>query len=184
MVSKGIFEGGLDDPGKGEHEYDEEAKDADWGESLDIGEVDNVQNGDVSIGLEEDVREDNDEEGGWDFKDLDLPPDAETPRTDMKANSSVFVTPTPGAPVSQIWVQKSSLAAEHAAAGYFDTAMRLLSCQLGIRNFVPLRPLFVDLYLGSHSCLRAFNSAPVISLAIERGTESAIPTHTTLQLSS
>ncbi|KAE8711724.1 Coatomer subunit alpha-2 [Hibiscus syriacus] len=69
--------------------------------------------------------------------------------------------PTPGMPVSQIWTQKSSLAADHATAGNFDTAMRLLSRQLGIRNFAPLKSMFLDLHTGSHSYLRAFSSAPV-----------------------
>ncbi|CAN4093930.1 unnamed protein product [Withania somnifera] len=177
MVTKGIFEGGLDPTVRGGHEEYEEAADADWGESLDIGEVENLQNGDISMVLEgEEGKEENDEEGGWDLEDLDLPPDTETPKTASNARSSVFVTPTPGMPVSQIWVQKSSLAAEHAAAGNFDTAMRLLSRQLGIKNFTPLKQLFADLHLGSHTHLRAFSSAPVISLAIERGwSESASP---------
>lgn len=79
-------------------------------------------------------------------------------------------------PVSQIWTQRSSLAAEHAAAGNFDTAMRLLSRQLGIKNFAPLRPMFLDLHSGSHSFLRAFSNSPVLSLAIERGwSESSSP---------
>ncbi|KAK6131252.1 hypothetical protein DH2020_035009 [Rehmannia glutinosa] len=170
MVSKGIFEGGLDDTGRGAEEDYEEAADADWGEALDIGEVDNIQNGDISMVLDEvDVHEENDEEGGWDLEDLDLPPDAETPTTASNARSSVFAAPTPGMPVSQIWVQRSSLAAEHAAAGNFDTAMRLLSRQLGIKNFSPLKSQFIDLHLGSHTYLHAFTSAPVISVAVERG---------------
>ncbi|KAJ1404731.1 WD40/YVTN repeat-like-containing domain superfamily [Sesbania bispinosa] len=70
--------------------------------------------------------------------------------------------------------KRSSLAADHAAAGNFDTAMRLLNRQLGIRNFAPLKSMFLDLHTGSHSYLRAFSSAPVISLAVERGwTESS-----------
>ncbi|GER26569.1 coatomer [Striga asiatica] len=61
-------------------------------------------------------------------------------------------------PVSQIWVQHSS--------------MRLLSRQLGITNFAPLKSQFVDLYSGSHTYLRAFS----LSLAIERGwSKSASP---------
>ncbi|KAK4351922.1 hypothetical protein RND71_027440 [Anisodus tanguticus] len=177
MVTKGIFEGGLDAKARGGPEEYEEAADADWGESLDIGEVENLQNGDISMVLEdEEGKEENDEEGGWDLEDLDLPPDTDTPKTVSNARSSVFVTPTPGMPVSQIWVQKSSLAAEHAAAGNFDTSMRLLSRQLGIKNFAPLKQLFADLHMGSHTHLRAFSSAPVISLAIERGwSESASP---------
>nr|XP_004238316.1 coatomer subunit alpha-1 [Solanum lycopersicum] len=177
MVTKGIFEGGLDSTVRGGHEEYEEAADADWGESLDIGEVENLQNGDISMVLDdEEGKEENDEEGGWDLEDLDLPPDTDTPKTASNARSSVFVTPNPGMPVSQIWVQKSSLAAEHAAAGNFDTAMRLLSRQLGIKNFSPLKQLFADLHMGSHTYLRAFSSAPVISLAIERGwSETASP---------
>ncbi|KAK4390745.1 Coatomer subunit alpha-1 [Sesamum angolense] len=178
MVSKGIFEGGLDDTGRGvDEDYEEEAADADWGEGLDIVEVANLQNGDVSLVLDDEaVHEENDEEGGWDLEDLDLPPDAETPKTAPNARSSVFVTPTPGMPVSQIWVQKSSLAAEHAAAGDFDTAMRLLSRQLGVKNFSPLKLQFIDIHMGSHTYLRAFTSAPVISIAVERGwNDSATP---------
>ncbi|CAA2953106.1 coatomer subunit alpha-1-like [Olea europaea subsp. europaea] len=174
MISKGIFEGSLDETVRDAHEDYEEAAVADWGEALDIGEVENLQNGDISMVLEEENMEEENEEGGWDLEDLDLPP--ETPKTAATARSSVFVTPTPGMPVSQIWVQKSSLAAEHAAAGNFDTAMRLLSRQLGIRNFSPLKSLFHDIHMGSHTYLRAFSSAPVISVAVERGwSESASP---------
>ncbi|CAH1434966.1 unnamed protein product [Lactuca virosa] len=73
-------------------------------------------------------------------------------------------------------VQKSSLAAEHAAAGNFDTAMRLLSRQLGIKNFTLLKSLFLGLHMGIHAFLRAFSSDPLISLAIECGwSESASP---------
>ncbi|CAI9757967.1 unnamed protein product [Fraxinus pennsylvanica] len=174
MISKGIFEGGLDETVKDAHEDYQEAADADWGEALDIGEVENLQNGDISMVLEEENAEEENEEGGWDLEDLDLPP--ETPKTAATARSSVLIPPTPGMPVSQIWVQKSSLAAEHAAAGNFDTAMRLLSRQLGIRNFSPLKSLFQDIHMGSHTYLRAFSSAPVISVAVERGwSESASP---------
>ncbi|GAA0139505.1 vesicle coat protein [Lithospermum erythrorhizon] len=173
MVSKGIFQGGFDNAHRGAHEDYEEAADADWGEALDIGEMDNLQNGDISLALEDEVREEENEEGGWDLEDLDLPHETDTPKTATNMHS-VFVAPTPGMPVSQIWVQKSSLAAEHAAPGNFDTAMRLLSGQLGIKNFSPLKSLFIDLHMGSHSYLGAFSSVPVISIAIERGwTESA-----------
>lgn len=175
MVSKGIFEGGLDEGGKGADEDYEEAADADWGEALDIGEVDDMKNGDIGMVVEEeDLHEENDEEGGWDLEDLDLPPD--TPKTATNARSSVFAAPSPGMPVSQIWVQRSSLAAEHAAAGNFDTAMRLLHRQLGIRNFSPLRSQFIDLHMGSHTYLPGCTSAPVVSVAVERGwSESASP---------
>ncbi|KAK6245497.1 WD40 repeat - like 10 [Theobroma cacao] len=174
-VMRGVFEGGLDNVGRNAQEEDEEAADADWVEDLDIVDVENMPNGDVSMALVEEAHEENDE-GGWDLEDLELPPEMGTPKTAGNAHSSVFVAPTPGMPVSQIWIQKSSLAAEHAAAGNFDTAMRLLSRQLGIRNFAPLKQLFLDLQVGSHSYLPTFSSAPVTLVAVERGwTESASP---------
>lgn len=174
-VMKGIFEGGLDNVGKGANEEYDDAVDADWGEDLDIVDVENIQNGDISMVLDDEEAPEENEEGGWDLEDLELPPDVETPKA-ATARSSVFVAPTAGMPVSQIWVQKSSLAAEHAAAGNFDTAMRLLSRQLGIKNFTPLKSLFIDLHIGSHTYLCAFSSTPLITLAIERGwSESASP---------
>ncbi|KAL7598916.1 hypothetical protein Lser_V15G21773 [Lactuca serriola] len=172
-VMKGIFEGGLDNVAQEEYE---DAADADWGEGLNIADVDDTQNGDISVVVEEgeEQNEDN-EEGGWGLEDIELPVDTDTPKT-ATTRSTAFVAPPPGMPVSQIWVQKSSLAAEHVAAGNFDTAMRLLTRQLGIKNFTPLKSLFMDLHTGSHSFLRAFSSAPVVSLAIERNwSESTIP---------
>ncbi|XP_021889809.1 coatomer subunit alpha-1-like [Carica papaya] len=175
-VMKGIFEGGLDNVGRGAID-DEEAGDGDWVEELEMVNVDGLQNGDVSeILLDGEVPEEDEEEAGWDVEDLDLPPEADTPRASVTARSSVFVAPTTGMAVSQIWTQRSSLAAEHAAAGNFDTAMRLLSRQLGIRNFAPLKSMFLDLHTGSHTHLRAFSSAPILSLAVEWGwNESASP---------
>ncbi|KAF4369616.1 coatomer subunit alpha-1 [Cannabis sativa] len=176
-VMKGIFDGHLDNFGKGAGvvEEDDEAADADWGEELDMVDVDGLPNDVTAISEDGEAVGENDEEGGWDLEDLELPPEADTPKA-TNARSSVFVAPTPGMSVSQIWVQKSSLAAEHAAAGNFDTAMRLLNRQLGIKNFAPLKSMFLDLQTGSHSFLRAFSSAPVIPLAVERGwNESASP---------
>ncbi|KAK7277259.1 hypothetical protein RIF29_18410 [Crotalaria pallida] len=176
-VMKGMFDGVFDSAGAGAADEEYEAADGDWGEELDIADVDGLQNGDVNAILDDgEVAEENDEEGGWEMEDLELPPEADTPKVSVSSRSAVFVPPTPGIPVSQIWIQRSSLAADHAAAGNFDTAMRLLNRQLGIRNFAPLKSMFLDLNSGSHSYLRAFSSAPVISLAVERGwTESSSP---------
>ncbi|KAJ4774045.1 Coatomer subunit alpha [Rhynchospora pubera] len=181
-VMRGIFEGGLETVGRRGDVVDEDADaaGADWGdEDLDIVNVDSViANGDI-IGDGEDGEANGEEgdEGGWELEDLELPPEADTPKATSSARgAAMFVAPQPGMPVSQIWTQKSSLAGEHAAAGNFDTAMRLLSRQLGIKNFAPLKALFMDLHNGSHTYLRAFASAPVVQLAVEKGwTESATP---------
>ncbi|KAF2551122.1 hypothetical protein F2Q68_00038062 [Brassica cretica] len=172
-VMKGIFEGGLESAARGGAvDEDEEDVGGDWGEGLDMVDVDGMENRDIEAILAEaeGAEDENDEEGGWgELEGLDLPPELDTPKASANARSSVFVTPTQGMPVSHIWSQKSSLAAEQAAAGSFDTAMRLLNRQLGIRNFAPLKSMFIDLFSGSHSYLRAFSSSPVVPLAIERG---------------
>ncbi|KAL5713383.1 hypothetical protein ACHQM5_015468 [Ranunculus cassubicifolius] len=171
-VVKGIFDHDLDGIERQAVEEEEEGGGGEWGDELDIVD-DGLQIGDVTIKEDGEVNEENDE-SGWDLEDLELPPEADTPKN--IARSAVFTTPTPGMPVSQIWIQKSSLAGEHAAAGNFDTAMRLLSRQLAVRNFAPLKPMFLDLHNGSHSYLRAFSATPIISLAVERGwSENASP---------
>lgn len=177
-VMKGIFEGGLDSVARGAAEDEDEGGEGDWVEELDMHDVEQMGNGEIGEVLADgEVAEEDEEEGGWGLEGLDLPPEEDTPKaSSASAQSSVFVPPQPGIPVSQIWIQKSSLAAEQAAAGNFDTAMRLLNRQLGIKNFAPLKPMFLDLHAGSHSYLRAFSSAPIISLAVERGwSESASP---------
>ncbi|VFQ69399.1 unnamed protein product [Cuscuta campestris] len=177
MTSKGIFEGSLllnnRDGGGDDIEVDDDGE-GNWGETLD------VVGDDVSVVPDEEAREGEgeNEDGGWDLEDLDLPPaEADTPKnTPNSATRSAFAVPTPGMPVTQIWAHKSSLAAEHVAAGDFDTAMRLLNRQLGIRNFVPLKQSFIDLHSGSHTYSLAFSTAPVLSIALERGwSESASP---------
>ena len=59
-------------------------------------------------------------------QDLELPPEvAQAPV--HAAETAAFAVPTPGVSASQRWLQKGNLAAQHAAAGAFDSAMRLLN---------------------------------------------------------
>ncbi|XP_057533840.1 coatomer subunit alpha-2-like [Amaranthus tricolor] len=168
-VMKGMF----DDYGRNTQDEDEEIAE-EWTEALEIDEEDNgVIVADLEGSELHDI--DDDEDDGWKL-DLDLPPEFDSPKVTSNGSFSVYVAPTPGVPVSQIWTQKSSLAAECVAAGSFDTAMRLLNRQLGIKNFTPLKPLFIDLFCGSHSCVLALPSAAVITVALERGwNESSSP---------
>ncbi|CAA6669873.1 unnamed protein product [Spirodela intermedia] len=171
-VMEGIFDGDVDNARRSGHEDDEEGGVADWGDGdLDIPDIEHaIRSGDIGTGIEDaEANEEIDEGGGgWDLEDLELPPDAGVPKAALSSYDSVFFTPNPGMPVSQIWIQQSSLAGEHVAAGNFDTAMRLLGRQLGIKNFAPLKVLFMDLYIGSSSYLPSFAQTPVISLALEK----------------
>eukprot|EP00241_Pyramimonas_parkeae_P000140 CAMPEP_0114250424 /NCGR_PEP_ID=MMETSP0058-20121206/14690_1 /TAXON_ID=36894 /ORGANISM="Pyramimonas parkeae, CCMP726" /LENGTH=1223 /DNA_ID=CAMNT_0001364079 /DNA_START=173 /DNA_END=3845 /DNA_ORIENTATION=- len=112
--------------------------------------------------------DDDDEEGGWEMEDLELPPDVEG---DARAGGEVsyFVAPSVGVPIAQTWGHKSALAGQQAAAGCFDSAMRLLNRQLGIVNFKPLKPLMLDLALGSHSLLPGMPTLPPLHSAMGSG---------------
>eukprot|EP00271_Cylindrocystis_brebissonii_P015583 TRINITY_DN38517_c0_g1_i1.p1 TRINITY_DN38517_c0_g1~~TRINITY_DN38517_c0_g1_i1.p1 ORF type:complete len:1219 (-),score=248.13 TRINITY_DN38517_c0_g1_i1:158-3814(-) len=171
VVSKGIFDGAsfADLGAKGGVEEEEEA--AGWGgEDLDIGGIGEKENGEVVDGEDDGEPKGEggeEEEGGWEMEDLELPPD--TPSERKEEDSTFFVTPNPGVPVSQKWTQKSPLAAEHAAAGAFETAMQLLNRQVGIKNFAPLKSGFTDLLVASHTSLPTLASAPVVALALQRG---------------
>ncbi|CAM6027816.1 unnamed protein product [Sphagnum balticum] len=168
-VSKGFFEGAFGESGA--VDLEEEAAEGAWGEDLDLAVAENVGEDDDAVVVE---RED-DEEEGWEMEDLELP--AELAVADVvPASSGYFAVPPPGIPTSQIWVQTSSLAGEHAAAGAFDTAMRLLNRQLGIKNFEPLKSIFLELHLASHTSLPTMVSLPVLPLALLRGwSETASP---------
>eukprot|EP00250_Pteridium_aquilinum_P020114 c24708_g1_i4 orf=186-3830(-) len=168
LVSKGLFEGTFGESGAVGEEEDEIDARA-WGEEVEISDVTEVQNGDAVTLEEDEVRGGDDGEGGWEMEDLELPADVSTTESVASVTAAVFVAPSPGVPVSQSWTHRSSLAGEHVAAGAFDTAMRLLNRQLGIRNFTPLRSLFEDLHMASHTYLPAFASVPVVPLALEKG---------------
>ncbi|KAH7297052.1 hypothetical protein KP509_26G051100 [Ceratopteris richardii] len=171
LVSKGLFEGAFGDGGTVDEEEDVDAQA--WGEEVEISDaVEGPRTDDVHDF--ENARQDNDEEGGWEMEDLELPTDVGVSENSVTTTNVSFIAPSPGVPVHQVWTHRSSLAGEHVAAGAFDTAMRLLSRQLGIQNFSPLKPLFEDLHIASHAYLPAFASVPVVPLALEKGwTESS-----------
>lgn len=94
----------------------------------------------------------------WDH-DLDFgEDDLDISHGDVDANavvSSNFVAaPTVGVSPQRHWVNNSSVAADHVAAGSFETAMKLLHLQIGIINFAPLQPLFMSIYTEQMHCSR------------------------------
>ena len=89
--------------------------------------------------------------------------------------SEVFVAPTAGVPVARRWTQKSAIPGEHAAAGDFDSAMKLLNRQLGVVNFAPLRQHFIDAALATHAAMSGVTSAPSLSFPLGRNWNSDLP---------
>lgn len=145
--SKGFFDGAMAArtiaAGTAAVEDDSGAADG-WGEDADL-ELDDEEKKPSAAAVS--GGESGDEEGGWevDAEDLELPTDLGTSATGAEdGDSGYYVPPTRGQPPSQSWVTHSQLAVDHATAGSFETAFRLLHDQIGIVNFEPFRPMFMS----------------------------------------
>ena len=85
------------------HEEEDEGAEANWGEDLDIAEVEG-QNGEVVVVDDTKARGEDDDEGGWDLQYLELPPYVTMTNVAGTTHTVSFVTPSPGMPASQIWI--------------------------------------------------------------------------------
>ncbi|KAJ7835621.1 coatomer WD associated region-domain-containing protein [Mycena leptocephala] len=146
--------------------------------SLETGVEPAYVNGDATAGTssaldawakDEEIHDDLDPQGGWE-------PDADggeyqaaEPVDDVEeavAEEADLLGSTPGASEVEHWARNSPLAADHVAAGSFETAMQLLNRQLGIVNFVDLKLLFLSIYCSSHTYLTLIASLPPLQLHI------------------
>ncbi|OQR92852.1 coatomer protein complex [Thraustotheca clavata] len=91
------------------------------------------------------------------------------PFTSTPASSDYHAAPTAGTPIPTTWTRNSSIAAEHVAAGSFDTAMQLLHRQIGVVNFASLKPLFLSIYAGSSAIVPTQGNVPSLRTWIQRG---------------
>ena len=66
---------------------------------------------------------------------------------DANEDSDIFVPPNAGADQIQMSLKKAPQnVGLHVAAGEFTKALELLQKQLGIKDFTPLRQIFVDIH--------------------------------------
>jgi len=158
-VSKGYFDGATI-PGEKERSLvsslDEEEipKETEWDNMQipdDEEEEGTMENGNSTSASIENIASSSTEPSAWDI-DLEIDGELEkveigAPDMDKKISTSVF--PHSGPSFAQIWCQNSSLAADHIAAGSFESAMKLLNEQIGVVNFLPLKPFFMEIYYGS-----------------------------------
>ena len=102
----------------------------------------NARNGE--LGEEED-----EDAAGWDMGD-DINVEAESDFVNVDSADAGA-----GSSEADLWARNSPIAADHAAAGSFETAMQLLNRQLGAVNFAPLKPRFLEIYQASKTYLPA-----------------------------
>jgi coatomer protein complex subunit alpha (xenin) len=82
---------------------------------------------------------------------------------------------TPGIPETEMWIRNSPLAADHVAAGSFETAMGLLNRQVGAVEFRPLKSLFLSVYQSSHMYMPSAPSLPPLAVPLRRNIDHAEP---------
>jgi len=76
--------------------------------------------------------------------------------------------PEEGISDAEYWVRSSPLAADHIAAGSFESAMQLLNQQVGAVNFQPLKPKFMLIYQASRTFLAANPGLPSLELYVKQ----------------
>ncbi|KAI1722288.1 coatomer WD associated region domain-containing protein [Ditylenchus destructor] len=124
----------------------EEEPDADaWGVSGDIM-LDEDGNPDIDEG--EIINAEDEGEEGWDVDDVAIPADVEN-AGEGEEGDEFYAVPQRAPPPSFYWPNNSNLAADHIAAGSFNTASRLLRDQLGIISIDAYKPLFMSFYARS-----------------------------------
>eukprot|EP00697_Spironema_sp_BW2_P012405 gnl/Spiro4/28647_TR14179_c0_g1_i1.p1 gnl/Spiro4/28647_TR14179_c0_g1~~gnl/Spiro4/28647_TR14179_c0_g1_i1.p1 ORF type:complete len:1227 (+),score=309.13 gnl/Spiro4/28647_TR14179_c0_g1_i1:421-3681(+) len=131
----------------------------------------------------------------WDEDDVDAVPATEAPAAAPAAPSQwdeddddglvtmaagqqsggpVFITPSPGLSPSQRWLQ-SRVAADHVAAGSFDTAMQLLSHQIQACAFDGMKQNFLSLFLSTHALAPTVGGFPYMHCPVERPGSTRYP---------
>jgi len=106
-----------------------------------------------------------DEVAGWDIGEDDL---------DLQDQSEEFVNvaaDVAGSSEAELWARNSPIAADHVAAGSFETAMQLLNRQVGVVDFAPLKPRFLEIYRASRTYLPAAPELPPLVNYVRRTVE-------------
>ncbi|OBZ86731.1 Coatomer subunit alpha [Choanephora cucurbitarum] len=124
-----------------------------------------------------DNQDDLNSDGGWDDDDdIKAELDAEMGNVAAKETAE-FVAPTEGVSENAMWAQNSSIAADHIAAGAFDSAMQILHRQKGIVKFEPLKSHFMTIYQAAHVSLAGVPNTPSVQYHLRRQPESSSPRH-------
>ncbi|KAE8158024.1 coatomer WD associated region-domain-containing protein [Aspergillus tamarii] len=113
----------------------------------------------------EHLEDDDEDVAGWDMGDeINVEEDVDFVNVDSAEAGA-------GSTEADLWARNSPLAADHVAAGSFETAMQLLNRQVGAVNFAPLKPRFLEVYKASKTYLPATPSLPPLVNYVRRNVE-------------
>ena len=110
----------------------------------------------------ETLDEDEEEVSGWDMGD-DVNVEEEVDFVNVESAEAGA-----GSSEADLWARNSPLAADHVAAGSFDTAMQLLNRQVGAVQFAPLKARFLEVYKASKTYLPATAGLPPLVNYVRR----------------
>ena len=79
---------------------------------------------------------------GWGSSDFEIPDVPQVPDDNNAKNVA------PGLTQQQKWIRNCNIPGELVAAGAFSQAMQIMTRQAGITNFVPLKQVFMQIYMS------------------------------------
>jgi len=118
------------------------------------------------------------EDGGWELDAVEGDTHLEAADEEVSPvveDEDLGAGATPGISETELWVRNSPFAADHVAAGSFESAMQLLNGQLGVVNVAVLKPLFLSIYRSSHTYISPLASLPPLQLHIRRNPAESSP---------
>lgn len=155
----------------------------DWGDDDDLGIASSSKpalDNDL-LGTPNDNEFEDDDlngDGGWDDDDdIKAELDAEMGHVAAKETAE-FVAPAEGVNENAVWAQNSGVAADHIAAGSFETAMQILNRQKGIVKFEPLKSHFLAIYQAAHVSVAGVASTSSVTYNLRRNPEASSPRNT------
>lgn len=134
----------------------DEEEGGNWGDDADLVLDDEFGPGG---GLGDDEGGKDEDGPGWDVDDDDIDlADIDLPAGSAIANAGgdgegYYVPPTKAPSIAQSWSSNSNIPVDHVLAGSFESAMRLLSDQLGIVDFSGFKTQFMNVYRRSRTLL-------------------------------
>ena len=181
-VKDDVFAAAVKNKCTSDEEKDEGEEDI-WGDNNDESVTHGNSQSDVDADYMDDENagggdwaddDDDDLFGGDDVLELDGGNDHPPDKWGTNSNG-VYIAPNPrGSPCAE-WIKNSALAGDHAAAGSFVTAMKLLNRQIGVVNFIPLKHFFEACYQSSKCLLPMSNGTNAGASYITRSKNIALP---------
>ncbi|KDN43312.1 putative COP1-coatomer complex alpha chain of secretory pathway vesicles [Tilletiaria anomala UBC 951] len=107
-------------------------------------------------------------EEAWDLEETELPVNSFDAPVVTPLGDRPLEGTEPGSSETEHWLRNSALAADHCAAGSFKTAMTLLSRQVGVVHFAPLKQLFLTLSVAAKASIPGAPALDPLELPLRR----------------